>query len=104
MTKAMFPGQDPYLWDSRYSAIKELVKDLVKTVHQRGMCQPINPCCIRFVGRKLQRQNQKLKSAQPAPSGSSKPRLGSPHPKDPGHPKVWPPPRMLPHPKVSMPW
>ena len=32
----MFPGQDPYLWDNCYSAIEELVKDLVKTVHQRG--------------------------------------------------------------------
>ena len=26
MTKSMFPGQDPYLWDNRYAAIKELTK------------------------------------------------------------------------------
>ena len=28
MTKQMFPGQDPYLWDNRYNAIKELTKEL----------------------------------------------------------------------------
>ena len=30
MTKNMFPGQDPYLWDNRYTAIKELAKELAK--------------------------------------------------------------------------
>ncbi|CAE7798947.1 unnamed protein product, partial [Symbiodinium necroappetens] len=36
MTKNMFPGQDPYLWDNRYTAIKELAKELAKVVAQKG--------------------------------------------------------------------
>ena len=36
MTKNMFPGQDPYLWDNRYNAIKELTKELAKVVVQKG--------------------------------------------------------------------
>ena len=36
MTKNMFPGQDPYLWDNRYSAIKELTKELAKVAMQKG--------------------------------------------------------------------
>ena len=36
MTKNMFPGQDPRLWDNRYNAIKELTKELAKVVVQKG--------------------------------------------------------------------
>ena len=36
MTKNMFPGQDPCLWDNRYNAIKELTKELAKVVAQKG--------------------------------------------------------------------
>ena len=36
MTKTKFPGQDPYIWDNRYVAIKELVEHLAKVVQQKG--------------------------------------------------------------------
>ena len=36
MTKNMYPGQNPYLWDNHYNAIKELTKELAKVVVQKG--------------------------------------------------------------------
>ena len=37
MTKNMYPGQDRYLWDNRYNAIKELTKELAKVVVQNWL-------------------------------------------------------------------
>ena len=48
MTKNMFPGQDPYLWDNRYSAIKELTKELAKVACRKARLLRISPCCSRF--------------------------------------------------------
>ena len=60
MTKSMFPGQDPYLWDNRYAAIKELTKELAKTVAQKGP-SAANQSMLQQI-QELQRKNARLKS------------------------------------------
>ena len=44
MTKNMFPGQDPYLWDNRYNAIKELTKELARGCRSErpGRCESVH--------------------------------------------------------------
>ena len=67
MTKNMFPGQDPYLWDNRYNAIKELTQELAKVVVQKGPVAA-NQSMLQQI-QELQRENARLKSARPgAPS------------------------------------
>ncbi|CAE7209145.1 unnamed protein product [Symbiodinium sp. KB8] len=60
MTKNMFPRQDPYLWDNRYAAIKELAKELAKTVAQKGP-SAANQSMLQQI-QELQRENARLKS------------------------------------------
>ena len=67
MTKNMFPGQDPYLWDNRYMAIKELAKDLAKVVAQKGPSAASQSMLQQI--QELQRENAKLKSGR-APSST----------------------------------
>ena len=56
----MCPGQDPYLWDNRYAAIKELTKELAKTVAQKGP-SAANQSMLQQ-NQELQRENARLKS------------------------------------------
>ena len=62
MTKNMLPGQDPYLWDNRYNAIKELTKELAKVVVQKGPAAA-NQSMLQQ-NQELQRENARLKSAR----------------------------------------
>ena len=49
MTNNMFPGQDPYLWDNRYNAIKELaIRSLLRSLFRKAQLLRISPCCSRF--------------------------------------------------------
>ncbi|CAE7837912.1 ATG26 [Symbiodinium necroappetens] len=69
MTKNMFPGQDPYLWDNRYMAIKELAKELAKVVAQKGP-SAANQSMLQQI-QELHRENARLKSGkEPAPSST----------------------------------
>ncbi|CAE7185789.1 hypothetical protein AK812_SmicGene42029 [Symbiodinium microadriaticum] len=52
--------QDPYLWDNRYAAIKELAKELAKTVAQKGP-SAANQSMLQQI-QELQRENARLKS------------------------------------------
>ena len=72
MTKNMFPGQDPYLWDNRYNAIKG---ELAKVVVQKGPVAA-NQSMLQQI-QDLQRENARLKSARsgaPSPAASTAPR------------------------------
>ena len=80
MTKSMLPGQDPYLWDNRYNAIKELTKELAKVVVQKDPAAA-NQSMLQQI-QELQRENARLKSAR---AGAQ-----SPAPRTPGH---TPPPK-----------
>ena len=79
MTKNMFPGQDPYLWDNRYNAIKELTKELAKVVIQKGPVAA-NQSMMQQI-QELQRENARLKSA----------RAGAQSPRTPAHTHTPPP-------------
>ena len=79
MTKNMFPGQGPYLWDNRYNAIKELTKELAQVVIQKGPVAA-NQSMMQQI-QELQRENARLKSA----------RVQSPAPKTPVHTRTPPP-------------
>ena len=68
MTKNMFPGQDPYLWDNRYTAIKELAKELAKVVAQKGP-SAANQSMLQQI-QELQRENARLKSGKAQASRS----------------------------------
>ena len=57
-TKNMFPGQDPYLWDNRYMAIKELAKELAKVVAQKGP-SAANQSMLQQI-QELQRENARF--------------------------------------------
>ena len=97
MTKNMFPGQDPHLWDNRYNAIKELTvtKELAKVVVQKGPAAA-NQSMLQQI-QELQRENARLKSAR---AGAQ-----SPAPRTPGHtsaPKNSRPPQSAATPRVSI--
>ena len=77
MTKNMFPGQGPYLWDNRDNAVKELTKELAKVVVQNGPVAA-NQSMLRQI-QELQRESARLKSARsgapsPAAAASTAPR------------------------------
>ena len=75
MTKTKFPGQDPYIWDNRYMAIKELVELLAKVVQQKGPASA-NQSMLDQI-RELKMENARLKSdnrsRESRPSASARP-------------------------------
>ena len=87
MTRTKFPGQDPYIWDNRYMAIKELAEHLAKVVQQKGPTSA-NQSMLDQI-RELQRENARLKSGnrsrEAPPSASVRP--PSEEHKDPVTPK-----------------
>ena len=90
MTKNMCPGQDPYLWDNRYMAIKDLAKELAKLVAQKGP-SAANQSMLQQI-QELQRENARLKSGkEPAPSSTI-----------PASPAHTPPPKGVRTPKGSV--
>ena len=89
MTKNMFPGQDPYLWDNRYSAIKELTKELAKVAMQKGPVAA-NQSMLQQI-QELQRENARLKNARsetPGATASAPPPKGARTPKGIATPKA----------------
>ena len=104
MTKNMFPGQDPYLWDNRYNAIKELTKELAKVVVRKGPVAA-NQSMLQQI-QELQRENARLKSARagaPSPAASTAPRtpVHTPPPKNNWPPKSTVTPKAAATPKSS---
>ena len=104
MTKNMFPGQDPYLWDNRYNAIKELTKELAKVVVRKGPVAA-NQSMLQQI-QELQRENARLKSARsgaPSPAASTAPRtpVHTPPPKSNRPPKATVTPKAAATPKSS---
>ena len=104
MTKNMYPGQDPYLWDNRYNAIKELTKELAKVVVQKGPVAA-NQSMLQQI-QELQRENARLKSARagaPSPAASTAPRtpVHTPLPKNNRPPKSTVTPKAAATPKSS---
>ena len=100
----MFPGQDPYLWDNRYNAIKELTKELAKVVVQKGPVAA-NQSMLQQI-QELQRENARLKSARPgapSPAPSTAPRtpVHTPPPKSNRAPKSTVTPKAAATPKSS---
>eukprot|EP00439_Symbiodinium_sp_Y106_P052552 s1449_g7.t1 len=91
MTKNMFPGQGPYLWDNRYNAIKELTKELAQVVIQKGPVAA-NQSMMQQI-QELQRENARLKSA----------RVQSPAPKTPVHTRTPPPKNSRPPKSAALP-
>ena len=71
MTKNMFRRQDPYLWDNRCNAIKELTKELAKVVVQKGPAAA-NQSMLQQI-QELQRENARWKSARAKSAATPKP-------------------------------
>ena len=97
MTKNMYQGQDPYLWDNRYNAIKELTKELAKVVVQKGPVAA-NQSMLQQI-QELQRENARLKSAR-----AGAPAAASTAPRTPVHtppPKNNRPPKSTAKPKAA---
>ena len=97
-------GQDPYLWDNRYNAIKELTKELAKVVVQKGPVAA-NQSMLQQI-QELQRENARLKSARPgapSPAPSTVPRtpVHTPLPKSNRPPKSTVTPKAAATPKSS---
>ena len=100
MTKNMLPGQDPYLWDNRYNAIKELTKELARVVVQKGPAAA-NQSMLQQ-NQELQRENARLKSARAgAPSPAPRTPAHTPPPKNSRPPKSAATPKAAATPKSS---